>query len=98
MSDDRDQFSFLGACLPESFRLRTLTVPPGESIDYRPVDWVDTLVVVEVGELEVECRSGTCTSFQEGAILSFTQLEPCLLRNNGKGALVLSAISRLITP
>jgi len=98
VSDGRDQFSFLGACLPESFRLRTLTVPPGTSIDYRPVDWLDTLVVVEVGELEVECRSGTCTSFQEGAVLSFAQLEPRHLRNGGSGPLVLSAISRIITP
>lgn len=98
MSDARDWLSFLGTCPPRSFRLRTVTVLPGEAIGYRPADWVDTLVVVEVGELEVECRSGTRASFPEGAILVFTELEPSSLRNGGTGPLVLSALSRIITP
>lgn len=98
MSDASDWLSFLGTCPPKSFRLRTVTLQPGEALGYQAADWVDTLVVVEVGELEVECRSGTCASFLEGAILVFTELEPSGIRNGGNGPLVLSALSRIVTP
>lgn len=98
MSDARDWLSFLGTCPPKSFRLRTVTLQPGETVGYQAADWVDTLVVVEVGALEVECRSGACASFAEGAILVFTELEPSSIRNGGNGPVVLSALSRIVTP
>jgi hypothetical protein len=91
---DAERLSFLGVRCPEGFRLRTVTLQPGDALDYRPADWVDTLVVVERGELELECRSGTCARFADGAILVLSGLALRRLRNCGSGPLVLSALAR----
>ena len=91
---DAERISFLGKQCPNGFRLRTLTLQPRDAIDYVPTDWVDTVVVVERGELELECRSGTRGCFGEGAILSLSELGLRRLRNIGGTPLVLSALSR----
>jgi hypothetical protein len=92
--DDPDRISLLGARCPKDFRLRTLTLRPHDAIDYQRADWADTLVVVERGELEIECHGGTRARFQEGATVVFTGLALRRLRNSGSGPLVLSALSR----
>jgi hypothetical protein len=91
---DADRVSFLGAQCPSGFQLRTLTLQPRDAMDYVRADWVDTLVVVEAGELELECRSGARACFAEGAILVLFRLGPRRLRNPGGTPLVLSALSR----
>jgi hypothetical protein len=93
--DGPDRISFLGARCPKDFRLHTLTLHPRNSIDYRPADWDDALVVVERGELEVECRSGARARFEEGAILAFATLAVRRLRNPSSKPLVLSILSRV---
>jgi quercetin dioxygenase-like cupin family protein len=90
-----DGLSFLGTPCPTNFRLRTLTVPPGGVTDYQPAEWNDALVVVERGELEVECRSGARAHFSAGAIVVFAALPLRRLHNAGSGPLVLSALSRV---
>ena len=92
--DDPDRISFLGARCPKNFRLRTLTLPQGDALDYQRADWVDTLIVVERGELDIECRSGARATFREGAIVVFAGLAVRRLRNSGSSPLVLSAWSR----
>lgn len=92
--DDPDRISFLGARCPKGFRLETLTLRARDAIDCGPAEWADTLVVVEHGQLEVECRCGTRARFDEGAILSFAGVELRQLRNPSSGPLVLSALSR----
>lgn len=89
-----DRISFLGARCPQAFRLRTLTLRPDDAIGYRRADWVDTLVVVERGELEIECLSGARARFREGSILVFDGLALRRLRNPGSESLVLSAMNR----
>jgi quercetin dioxygenase-like cupin family protein len=96
--DGLDRVSFLGARRPKHFRLRTLTLQPSEAFDYHRADWADTVVVVERGELEVECRGGERAWFPEGAILVFAGLALRRLRNAGSGSLVLSALSRVRSP
>lgn len=93
--DGPDRISFLGARCPNGFRSRTLTLRPRSAIDYRPADWADALVVVERGELEVECRTGVRARFGEGAILAFAGLALRRLRNPSSRPLVLSALSRI---
>lgn len=92
--DDPERISFLGTPCPKTFRLRTVILQPHDGLDYRPADWLDTLVLVERGELEVECSSGTCASFGAGAALVLSGLELRRLRNPGSTPLVLSALSR----
>lgn len=93
--DGPDRISFLGARCPKGFRLETLTLRARDAIDCQSADWADTLVVVEHGRLEVECRSGIRARFEEGAILSFAGVELRQLRNPDSEPIVLSALSRL---
>jgi hypothetical protein len=92
---DAESVSFLGVPCPKGFRLRTLTLQAWDAMDYVRADWVDTVVVVERGELEVECRSGARALFHEGASLVFSGLGLRRLRNAGNAPLVLSALSRI---
>lgn len=91
---DAHPVSFGGAKCSKDFRVRTLNLQPRTAIDYRQADWVDTLVVVERGELEIECCSGARALFREGAVLVFTGLGLRCLRNSSRTTLVLSAVSR----
>ena len=95
VADDHDRVSFLGARLPADFRLRTVALRPRAAIDYDPADWADALVVVERGELEVECRSGQRARFAAGAVLVVAGLSVRRLRNAGGGLLLISAVSRV---
>jgi hypothetical protein len=88
-----DPISFLGAGCPSGFRLRTLILQPHDALEYHPTEWADTLLIVERGELEIECRSGVRASFGEGALLAVTGLAVRCLRNAGSAPLVLSALS-----
>ena len=91
---DAERISFLGIRCPMNCRLRTVILEPGDALGYRRADWVGALVVVERGELDVECRSGARSRFGEGAILVFAGLGVRRLRNAGGEPLVLSALSR----
>jgi hypothetical protein len=92
--DDPDRLSFLGFSCPRDFRLRTVILQPGDSLGYRQEDWLAALVVVERGELDVECRGGTRARFGAGSVLVFAALPLRWLRNAGEQPLVLSALSR----
>jgi hypothetical protein len=94
MDDDQDRLSFLGFSCPERLRLRTVILQPGDSLEFRPADWLGALAIVERGELEVECCSGTRARFREGSVLAFTTLPLRSLHNAGDGPLVLSTLSR----
>ena len=75
-------------------RRRTVILPPGDDLDYEAADWADTLVIVERGELELECVSGCCARFAAGAVLTLVGLPVKRIRNPGQDPLVLSAITR----
>jgi hypothetical protein len=92
--DGEDAIPFAGTPRPGGFVVRTLILQPGDAIAYRPGDWADTLVVVERGELEIECHSGTGARFAAGAVLVFAGLPLRCLRNAGGEPLVLGALSR----
>lgn len=77
------------------FRLRTVTLAPLETVDYRCADWAGTFVIVQQGKLEIECHSGVRAWFGAGAMLAFADLNPRLLRNIGCDQLVLCALSRI---
>lgn len=93
--DGPERISFLGARCPKNFRLRTVILQPADAIDYQRAAWLDTLVVVERGELEIECHSGARARFREGAIVVFAGQAVLRLRNASSAPLVLSALSRV---
>ena len=65
--DSNDRLSFLGRELPEAFVLKILTLAPESEEPYREEDWADAIVIVERGELEVECQAGGRKLFRRGA-------------------------------
>ena len=92
--DSNDRLSFLGRSLPRSFVLKVLTLAPGDEEPYRESDWADAIVIVEQGELELECTRGGSRTFRRGAILWFAGLPLRTLRNRGEEPVILTAVSR----
>ena len=78
-----------------SFERRTVTVEAGSERSYDPAEWFDALVVVEQGEVDLECCSGGSVRFMQGDVLWLTGLPVRALRNPGPDAAVLVAISRI---
>jgi hypothetical protein len=95
MSDDcRDRLSIAGRALPPAFVRHEVTVPPGGEHPYDPEEWRDALVVVEHGEIELECDAGHLARFRRGDILWLAGLPLRVLRNDGPEPAVLVAVSR----
>lgn len=92
--DEPDRISLLGAKCSAMFRVRTVILQPGDSMDFVAADWASTLVVVERGALDIECSTGRHARFAEGAVLSFCGLTLRRLRADGDVPVVLSALSR----
>ena len=91
--DGTDQISFLGRGCPSGFRLRTTVLASGAELAFRAADWRDALVVVEIGEVEIECSTGPRAVFGAGAVLTFAGLTPRCLRNPGDRPLIISSLS-----
>jgi hypothetical protein len=96
MSEDDclEGLSSAGRALPAAFVRREIVVPPGNERRYDPEEWVDSLVVVKAGEIELECHAGHLATFQRGDILWLTGLPLRVLRNRGRAPAVLVAVSR----
>ena len=80
--------------LPAGFARRVLRVAPGLELDFEASGVPDAIVVVEQGELELECRAGTCRRFGRGSMIPIARLPIAHLRSVGAGPLVLVAVSR----
>ena len=55
-----------GGELPERFARRVVTLAPGERCAYVAADWVDALVVVEDGSIELEDLGGPAGAWPGG--------------------------------
>ena len=91
-----ERLSFLDGPLPARFRLRALTLEPGCSQPFREEDWDDALVVVERGEVELECKAGIRRRFPPGAVMWLQGMDLHALHNPGEQPTVLSAVSRAL--
>jgi hypothetical protein len=70
-----------------------VALAPGRARPYDEAEWRDALVVVEHGEIELECSSGSRRRFGSGAVLCLNGLPLRALHNGGLGPAVLSAVS-----
>ena len=84
--------------LPAGFSRRVLRVAPGLELDLEASGVPDAIVVVEEGEAELECRSGTRRRFPRGSMIPIARLPSAHLRSVGPGPLVLVAVSRASLP
>ena len=66
---------------------------PNKELRLRPEDWVDAIVFVTAGEVELECLSGQTRRFACGAVLCVSGLVR-VLRNDGPEPARLIAIAR----
>lgn len=91
-----ERLSFLDGPLAPRFRLRTVTLAPGATRPFRPEEWDDALVVVEHGEIELECRAGLRRRFPAGAVMWLQGMDLRAMHNPGGRPTVLSAVSRAL--
>jgi 2-methylisocitrate lyase-like PEP mutase family enzyme len=80
--------------LPEGFSRRIFRVAPGLELGLELECPPDAIVVVEQGELEIECRAGTCGRFARGSMIPIARLPIAYLRSVGPSPLVLVAVWR----
>jgi hypothetical protein len=93
-ADERACDALLRGPLPEGFSRRVLCVAPGLELGLDAGRLPDAIVVVEQGELELECRAGACRRFARGSMIPIARLPVSRLRSVGPGPLVIVAVSR----
>jgi hypothetical protein len=88
-----------GACdallrdpLPLGFSRRVYRVAPGRS--FAPARLSDAILLVEQGELQIECSAGTGRRFGRGSMIVIAGLPVARLRSAGLRPLILVAVSR----
>ncbi|MEJ3653695.1 cupin domain-containing protein [Actinomycetes bacterium KLBMP 9759] len=93
MDGDDDELH-LPARQGRAFRLREVTLPPG---DWQPVvedEWLGAMIVVQCGEVELHCLRGGQRNFRAGAVLWFEGLGLRAMHNPGECDTVLVAFAR----
>jgi hypothetical protein len=86
--------SVLRTFLPPGFDRRVITLPPGSARPYVEGEWRDALVVIEQGEIDLECSGGGHRTFGRGDMLWFVGLSLRAVHNRGTEPAVLVAVSR----
>lgn len=76
------------------FVRRTVVLDPGVSRPSDDAEWHDAIVMVECGDVELECAAGGRRRFTAGAVLWLTGIDIRVLHNVGVGPVVLVAMSR----
>jgi quercetin dioxygenase-like cupin family protein len=98
MSPDAGQRSarvcFADPNLAVRFDVREVVIAAGDELPYDRADWDDALVVVDAGEIELECVLGGRARFQLGDILCLAGLSLRTLRNPGDEPALLVAVTR----
>jgi hypothetical protein len=80
--------------LPAGFSRHVFRVAPRRELGLERGGLSHAIVVVEEGEAELECRSGTRRRFGRGSMIPLARLPVAHLRSVGPGPLVLVAVSR----
>lgn len=100
MTDDGpDRLSLFRGRLPAGVRRRLFVIAPGCRLAYDRAEWRDAIVVVEHGEVDLECTEPDCPNggrhrFTRGAVLWLDGLPLRGLHNPGTEPAVLTAVSR----
>jgi quercetin dioxygenase-like cupin family protein len=90
--------SFLGRRVPPRFEIRTVTLPPGHERAFHEADWLDALVVIERGRIELVSEDGSAYRFASGDVISLAGLGLRAIRNEGGEPAVLAGVARRARP
>ncbi len=74
--------------------MREIVVGPGENVAYVESDWLDSIVTILSGAIDLASPCGVCASFLAGDILWLAGLPVRALVNPGADPAVLVAVSR----
>jgi hypothetical protein len=78
---------------------RVVEIPPGGARPYDGAEWAGALVVVDRGEIELDCLDGGRPRFAGGAVLWLAGLPVRSLRNPGAvPAVIVAAYRRAAAP
>jgi quercetin dioxygenase-like cupin family protein len=89
-----DRLSFLARRLAPVFDLRVVVLSPGGRRPYEEAEWRDALVVLESGDIDLECLGGGRHQLRRGDVLWLTGLPLRALLNHGPEPALLVAVSR----
>jgi FAD/FMN-containing dehydrogenase len=95
--DCEDRLSF-DALELQGFERRVVVIAPGAERPVVDAEWRDRLIVVEAGEVELECRGGARARFVRGDVLFIDGLAVCLIGNPGRVPAILATVARHIRP
>jgi hypothetical protein len=91
---DEEPFRLLGRPLSPGFLVRVVLVGCGRQRAFDERDWRDALVVLERGELELECERGTRRRFGAGAVLCLSGLPLRMVHQRGPDPTLLVSVRR----
>jgi hypothetical protein len=86
--------AFLGRRVPDAFDIREIVLAGGAARAFDEAEWRNSIVVVETGEIDLECLGGSRRTFGCGDVLWLGGLSLRVLHNSGSGPAVLIAVSR----
>jgi FAD/FMN-containing dehydrogenase len=86
----------LDALPDERFDRDRVILAPGAELALVEPGWEDRMIVVEAGEIELECRGGATVRFVRGDLLFVRGLAVRLIRNPGQMSAVLVTVERHI--
>lgn len=87
--------AFLGNPLPRWVNRTAVTIEPGGVRPYVEAEWRDALVIVEQGEVVLECTRKGFTTFKAGDVLWLVDVPLRRMHNYGVEPTVIVAISRM---
>jgi hypothetical protein len=76
------------------FEVRAVALAPGRELPYDRAYWLDSLVLLERGEVELVCLGGERRRFVAGNVLCLTEVPLRALHNRGSDPALLVAVSR----
>jgi hypothetical protein len=94
VSADRSPLSLLQRRLAPQFERRVVVLAPDHRRIYDAAEWRDAIVVVEQGQIELECVDGSRRCFARGAVLCLDRLPLRAIHNRGAAPAALVAVSR----
>ena len=94
MDVDRSPISLLRRQLPPAFERWVVVLAPDYTLIYDNAEWQGAIVVVEQGQIELECLDGSRYSFERGDVLWLERLPLRALHNRGWAPAMLIAVSR----
>ncbi|MET0147478.1 MAG: hypothetical protein ABW122_12815 [Ilumatobacteraceae bacterium] len=89
-----DRHLFLGRRVPPSFEWRSVTIDPGGRRAYDCAEWLDSIVAVEQGSVELEAVDGERHRFAPGALIWLDGIDLRAIHNRSVVPAVLVAIRR----